>query len=113
MEEQTPAELALSGSYVAAEGVRFDVVRLEVEHHPNRSATLIFQLTVARPGCPAEHWAVTLPWADSSWTDVLTSPTPPLDRLQQLVHLVRAHLEEWWDTKGHNRQSAKMGRRVT
>ncbi|MFI7008896.1 hypothetical protein [Streptomyces sp. NPDC050145] len=113
MENQTPAEQALSGSYSTADGLRFDVNDMSVEQQPDRSATLTYWLTVGRPGTPGERWVVTLPWNDKSWADVLTSPAPPPDRLQQLVHLVRVHLEEWWDTKGHNRQSAKMGRRLT
>ncbi|WP_405869585.1 hypothetical protein [Streptomyces sp. NBC_00005] len=113
MEEQTPAEQALSRSYVTADGLRFDVTRMTVEHHPDRSATLTYWLTVGRKDQPDERWVVTLPWDDKSWTDVLTSAVPPPDRLQQLVHLVHAHLDEWWDTKGHNRRSAKLGRRLT
>jgi hypothetical protein len=113
VEEQTPAEQALGRSYVTADGLRFDVVAMTVEHHPDRSATLTYRLTVRRPDHPDERWVVTLPWDDKSFVDVLTSPAPPSDRLQQLVHLVHAHLEEWWDTKGHNRRSAKMGRRLT
>ncbi|GGZ76897.1 hypothetical protein ACFOOM_20885 [Streptomyces echinoruber] len=113
MEEQTPAEQALSRSYVTADGLRFDVTKMSVEHHPDRSATLTYWLTVGRQGHPDERWVVALPWDDKSWVDVLTSPAPSPDRLRQLVHLVHAHLEEWWDTKGHNRQSAKMGRRLT
>ncbi|OII61495.1 hypothetical protein BJP40_05090 [Streptomyces sp. CC53] len=113
MEERTPAELALSRSYATADGLRFDVMRMSVEHHPDRGATLTYWLTVGRQDRPDESWVVALPWQDKSWVDVLTSPAPPPDRLAQLVHLVHAHLEEWWDTKGHNRQSAKMGRRLT
>lgn len=112
MEEQTPAEQALSRSYVTADGLRFGVIKLSVEHHPDRSTTLTYWLTVGRQGHPDERWEVALPWDDKSWADVLTSPAPPPDRLQQLVHLVRAHMEEWWDTKAHNRRSAKMGRRL-
>ncbi|MFF1545072.1 hypothetical protein [Streptomyces sp. NPDC058291] len=113
MEEQTPAEQSLSRSYVTADRVRFDVVSFSVEHRPGRGMTLTYSLTVSRQGHPDERWVVTLPWDDRSWADVLTSPAPPADRLRQLVHLVHAHLEEWWDTKGHNRRSAKMGRRLT
>ncbi|MEU0256520.1 hypothetical protein ABZ299_29485 [Streptomyces sp. NPDC006184] len=113
MEERTPAEQALSRSYVTADGLRFDVVSLSVEHRPDRGMTLTYLLTVRRQGHPDERWVVALPWDDKSWVDVLTSPAPPADRLRQLVHLVHAHLEEWWDTKGHNRRSAKMGRRLT
>jgi len=107
------AEQALSRSYAPADGLRFDVAELSVEHHPDRSATLTYGLTVVRHGHPDERWLVTLPWEDKSWADVLTSAAPPADRLGRLVHLVHAHLEEWWDTKGHNRVSAKMGRRLT
>ncbi|MBQ0987091.1 hypothetical protein KBZ10_21750 [Streptomyces sp. F63] len=67
---------------------------------------------MARRGHQDEAWAVTLPWDDKSFVDVLTSPAPDPVRLQQLVHVVRALLEEWWDTKAHNRQSARMGRRL-
>ncbi|MEU4352384.1 hypothetical protein [Streptomyces sp. NPDC023838] len=112
MDEQTPAEQALSRPYVAADGLCFDVITLSVEHHLDRSATLTYLLTVRRPGHPDERWTVTLPWEDKSWADVLTSPAPAADRLGQLVHLVHAHLDEWWATKGHSRRSAKMGRRL-
>ncbi len=113
VEEQTPAEQALSRSYITADGLRFEVGGMTVEHHPDRSATLRYSLTVRRQGHPDERWAVALPWEDKSWADVLGSPAPPPDRLRQLVHLVHTHLEEWWDTKGHNRRSAKLGRRLT
>ncbi|MFJ9036758.1 hypothetical protein ACIRF8_09245 [Streptomyces sp. NPDC102406] len=96
---------------MTADGVRFDVARLSVEQHADRSVTLTYELSVGRQGHPEEQWVVTLPWDDKSWADVLTSPAPPPDRLRQLVRLVRAHLEEWWDTKGYNRKSAKLGRR--
>jgi hypothetical protein len=112
VEEQTPAEQALSRSYVTADGLRFDVTKMSAEHHPDRSATLTYRLAVGRQAHPDERWVVTLPWDDKSWADVLTLPAPPPDRLRQLVHLVHAHLEEWWDTRGHNRQSAKMGQRL-
>ncbi|MEV0982606.1 hypothetical protein [Streptomyces sp. NPDC049915] len=112
MEEPLPAERALSCSYVTTDGVHFDVDRLSIEHRPDRSVTLTYRLTVGRQGRPAERWEVSLPWDDKSWLDVLTSPSPEPERLQQLVHLIQAHLEEWWDTKEHNRQSAKMGRRL-
>lgn len=112
VEERTPAEQALSRSYVTVDEVRFDVVKMSVEHRPDRSMTLTYELTVGRRGHPDERWVVSLPLDDKSWVDVLTSPAPPPDRLQQLVHLVHAHLDEWWDTKGYNRRSAKMGRRL-
>ncbi|SED75686.1 hypothetical protein SAMN05216532_5598 [Streptomyces sp. 2231.1] len=113
MEERTPVEQALSGSYVTADELRFDVVKTSVEHHQDRSVTLTCQLAVGRQGHPDERWVVSLPLDDKSWVDVLTSPAPPPDRLRQLVHLVHAHLDEWWDTKGYNRRSAKPGRRLT
>ncbi|MFC4056368.1 hypothetical protein ACFOY4_42355 [Actinomadura syzygii] len=112
MEEQTQAEQALSRSYVTVDGVHFDITDLSVEHDPDRGPTLTYRLTVRRQDHPDEHWVVTLPWHDKSWVDVLTSPAPSPERLRQLVHLVHTHLEEWWDTKGYNRQSAKMGRRL-
>ncbi|WP_053164390.1 hypothetical protein [Streptomyces noursei] len=69
-------------------------------------------MRMARQGHPDERWLFTLPWEDRSFVDVLTSRHPDPERLGQLVRLVRAALEEWWDTKGRNRQSAKRGRQL-
>ncbi|MBN0044537.1 hypothetical protein JS756_10510 [Streptomyces actuosus] len=113
MAERTPAERVLSRSYVTADGIRCDVVGMSVEHRPDRGVTLTYRSAVVRRGHPDERRAVTLPWDDRSWADVFASPAPPPDRLRQLVHLVHAHLEEWWDTKEHDRRSAKRGRRLT
>ncbi|MFP3991556.1 hypothetical protein U9R90_29635 [Streptomyces sp. E11-3] len=114
MQSQTPAERALSRSYTTGDGqVAFTVSGLSVDHHADRSLTLTYSLSVARRGHRGEErWVVTLPWEDKSFVDVFTSPAPDPDRLGQLVHLVRSLLEEWWDTKEHNRRSAKMGRRL-
>lgn len=60
-----------------------------------------------------ELWVVEPPWDDKFWADVFGSPAPPFERLHRLVHLVHAHIEEWWDTRAYNRKSAKRGRRVT
>ncbi|MFH9587099.1 hypothetical protein ACH4MW_15535 [Streptomyces luteogriseus] len=111
--EKTPAEKVLGRSHTTVGGDRFTITRLFVEHHPDRTVTLTFELTVERPAQPDESWVVSLPWDDKSFVDVLTSPAPDPVRLQQLVHIVRTLLEEWWDTKGRNRQSAKMGRRIS
>ncbi|GAA5068801.1 hypothetical protein [Streptomyces similanensis] len=100
MEEPTPAEQTLSRSHITADGLRFDVDKVSVELHPDRTATLTYRLRVSRHGHPAERWEVALPWNDKSWLDVLTSPAPASDRLQQLAHLVHAHLEE---LVGHER----------
>ncbi|MFE3652877.1 hypothetical protein [Streptomyces sp. NPDC057579] len=113
MVDQTPAERALACSYTTGDGqVRFDVSSLSVRHHADRSATLTYEIAVVRQGRQDEHWMFTLPWDDKSFVDVLTSSHPDPHRLQQLVHLVRASLEEWWDTKGRNRRIAKMGRQL-
>ncbi|MFJ8147355.1 hypothetical protein ACIQ8D_07520 [Streptomyces sp. NPDC096094] len=110
---QTPAEQALARPYTTGDGsVRFGITGLSVDRRTGGHALLTYHLTVERPGRPDERWTVTLPWEDSSFTDVLDSPAPDPGRLQQVVHLVRALLEEWWDTKGHNRRSAKLGRRL-
>ncbi|MGW6292551.1 hypothetical protein [Streptomyces sp. NPDC055058] len=108
---QTPAERALARSF-ASPSKRFDVSDLRIDHHLDRTATLIYQLAIARPGHQEEHWEVTLPWDDKSFADVLTSPAPEPGRLAMLVHLVRSLLEEWWETKGSERKSAKMGRQM-
>lgn len=111
--EQTPAERALARSFTSGNGqVRFEVTNLTVHHHANRSVTFTYWITVVRQRHPEEDWELTLPWDDKSFTDVLTAPQPDPERLKQLVHLVHALLEEWCDTKGHNRQSAKMGRQL-
>ncbi|SDC97126.1 hypothetical protein [Streptomyces prasinopilosus] len=113
MTDRTPAEQALARSYTTGDGsTRFADIELSVEHRPGGAAVLAYRLTVERAGREGERWAVALPWEDSSFADVLASPAPDPERLQQLVHLVHALLEEWWDTKRHNRQSAKMGHRL-
>lgn len=74
---------------------------------------LTYRLAVARDGHQGEEqWEVTLPWTDRSFLDVLASPAPEPERLRVFVSLVRSLLEEWWDTKGHEPQSAKMGRKL-
>lgn len=111
--EPTPAERALGRSYTTGDGqMTFDISDLSVAHHPNRSATLTYSLTAVRQGHPDERWMFTLPWDDKSFVDVLTASAPDPERLRQLVHLVRALMEEWWDTKEYNRRSASMGRRL-
>ncbi|AOP47692.1 hypothetical protein SL103_16815 [Streptomyces lydicus] len=111
--EQPLAERALARSYTTGDGhVRFEITDLSVHHHAYRSVTFTYRITVVRPTYPDEHWEFTLPWEDKSFTDVLTSLQPDPDRLNQLVHLIHALLEEWWDTKGHSRQAAKMGRQM-
>ncbi|WP_432093348.1 hypothetical protein [Streptomyces sp. bgisy100] len=113
MVARTPAEQALARSYLTGDGRdAFDVLDLSAEHHLNRSVTLTYHLAVRRKGHPEERWEFTLLWDDKSFADVFTSPAPDPERLAMLVHIVRAHIEEWWDTKGGNRQSAKMGRRL-
>ncbi|OKI10087.1 hypothetical protein A6A06_05635 [Streptomyces sp. CB02923] len=114
MVEQAPAGQALARSYTTGDGqVRFEIADLSVQHHENRSITFTYRITVVRQGHQDEHWEVALPWNDKSFTDVLTSPQPDPVRLMQLADLVRSLLEEWWDTKGHSRQSANMGRQLS
>ncbi|GAA0478853.1 hypothetical protein ABZ951_04930 [Streptomyces sp. NPDC046215] len=113
MPARSPAERALARSYTTGDGqVTFTVSDLSADHHDDRSVTLTYRLTVARRDHPDERWEFTLPWDDKSFADVFTSPAPDPERLGLLVHLVRTLLEEWWDTKAHNRRSAKMGRRL-
>ncbi|MFV0127101.1 hypothetical protein ACLGI4_05210 [Streptomyces sp. HMX112] len=113
MPARTPAEDALARSYTTGDGrVTFRVTRLSVDRRPDRGVTLTYLLDVVRRGHRDERWEFTLPWDDKSFTDVFDSPAPDSERLGQLVHLVHALLEEWWDTKDHNRRSARMGRRL-
>ncbi|MET7619398.1 hypothetical protein [Streptomyces sp. NPDC005408] len=113
MPAQAPAERALARSYTTGDGqITFNISDLSVDHHSDRSVTLTYWLSVVRRGHQDERWVFTLPWDDKSFVDVFTSTAPDPDRLRQLVHLVHALLEEWWDTKEHNRRSAKMGRRL-
>lgn len=112
MVAHTPAERVLARSYTSDDGAtRFHVTDLTVDHHPDRSITLAYRLAIERKGHAEECWVFTLPWSDRSFVDVFTSSAPDPERLRQLVQLVRGLLEEWWDTKGRNRQFAKMGRR--
>ncbi|MBQ1098547.1 hypothetical protein KBY55_21285 [Streptomyces sp. b94] len=114
MTAQTPAERALAGPYTTGDGsVRFGIAGLSVDRRPGGHALFTYDVKVEQPGRPDERWTVALPWEDSSFTDVLDSAAPDPARLRQLVHLVRALLEEWWDTKGYNRQSAELGRRLS
>ncbi|WP_326794280.1 hypothetical protein OG946_01190 [Streptomyces sp. NBC_01808] len=111
MKGQTPAEQALSHSYVTADGLRFGVIKMTADHHPDRSMTLTYWLTVGRQGHIDERWVVALPWDDKSWVDVLTSPAPPSDRLGQLVSLVHAHAGSFADrSSGASWRSAKLVR---
>ncbi|GAA0636455.1 hypothetical protein GCM10009601_56220 [Streptomyces thermospinosisporus] len=113
MTPRTPAEQALAQSCTTGDGsVRFVVEDLSVDRLPRGHLLLAYRLRVERPGAEAERWAVSLPWEDRSFTDVFDSPSPESERLRQLVHLMRALLEEWWDTKGHNRRSARLGQRL-
>ena len=113
MPAQTPAERALARSYTTGDGqITFDISDLSVDHHSDRSVTLTYRITAVRQGHQDERWVFTLPWDDKSMVDVFASPAPDPDRLGQLVYLVHTLLEEWWDTKEHNRQSAKMGRQL-
>jgi hypothetical protein len=111
MVAHTPAERVLARSFTSDDGTaRFNVTDLTVDHHPDRSVTLTYRLLIARNGHDDECWVFTLPWSDRSFVDVFTSSAPDPERLGHLVQLVRGFLEEWWDTKGHNRHFAKMGR---
>ncbi|MGW0909553.1 hypothetical protein [Streptomyces sp. NPDC002853] len=108
----TPAERVLARTFTSDDGaIRFNVTDLTVDHHPDRSVTLIYRLLIERKGQAEESWVWTLPWSDRSFVDVFTSSAPEPERLRHLVELVHGLLEEWWDTKGKNRQFAKMGRR--
>ncbi|MDJ0465355.1 hypothetical protein [Streptomyces sp. H27-C3] len=114
MAAHTPAERALARSYTTGDGaIRFNVTDLTVDHQPDRSVTLTYRLIIERKGYADECWVFTLPWGDKSFVDVFTSSAPDPERLRQLVELVSGLLEEWWDTKGYNRRSAKMGRRCS
>lgn len=112
MVAHTPAERALAGSFTSDGGAtRFKVTDLTVDHHPDRSVTFTYRLSVERKGHDDECWVFTLPWTDKSFADVLPSPAPDPERLRQLVQLVRGLMGDWWDLKASNRHFAKMGRR--
>lgn len=112
--DRTPAERALARSFTTGDGrTGFTVDELSADHRPDRSVVLTYRLIVAHRGRESERWEWTLVWDDRSFADVFTASAPEPRRLEQLVFLVRALLEEWWDTKGANRGSAKMGRRLS
>ncbi|MBQ0983998.1 hypothetical protein KBZ10_05560 [Streptomyces sp. F63] len=85
---------------------------MRIDHHRDRSVTMTYRLGIEQPNLREEQWEVALPWGDKSFVDVLTSPAPDPGRLEMLVSLVRSLLEEWWETKGYERQAAKVGRRL-
>lgn len=112
---RTPAEKALGRSFVSGppgDATTFHVSAVEIEFPPDGNVALVFHLEVQRDLHPNERWELTLPWRDKSFRDVFLSPEPPGERLDQLVFLVHSLIEEWWDTKGYNRKSAKMARRL-
>ncbi|MFG2022939.1 hypothetical protein [Streptomyces sp. NPDC048825] len=111
MPARSPAELVLARSFTQG-STRFNVRDLQIDHHHDRSVTMTYQLDIAQPNHPEERWEVVLPWSDKSFVDVFTSPAPEPGRLDMLASLVRSLLDEWWATKGYERQAAKMGRRL-
>lgn len=70
---------------------------------------LTFTVEVAPPREDAERWSVTLDGYDP---EADLEGLEPTDALNELVFLVKVHLEEWWHTKGHNRASRKLGHRI-
>ncbi|MCC5035532.1 hypothetical protein DMH02_020535 [Streptomyces sp. WAC 00631] len=111
MLERTPAERELTCSFTQG-STRFNVRGLQIDQHRDRSVTITYRLDIEQPNRPEERWEVALPWGDTSFVDVLTSPAPEPGRLDMLASLVRSLLGEWWETKGYERQAAKMGRRL-
>ncbi|MBB1255203.1 hypothetical protein H3146_17855 [Streptomyces sp. OF3] len=111
MANRTVAEQRLACSFERGT-TRFEVTDLRIDYHVNRSATLVFTLAVVQLDRPVERWEVTLEWTDKSFIGEFTSAAPDPQRLGILVSLIRSLLEEWWETKGYERQSAKMGRRL-
>ncbi|NGO45531.1 hypothetical protein [Streptomyces ureilyticus] len=111
MPERSPAERVLARSFTQGR-TRFNVRDLQIDHHQDRSVTMTYRLDIAEPNRLEERWEIALPWSDKSFVDVFTSPAPEPGRLEMLTSLVRSLLGEWWETKGYERQAAKMGRRL-
>ncbi|MGW8380416.1 hypothetical protein [Streptomyces sp. ODS28] len=110
---ETPAERALARSYTAGDGREtYTVTGFSAAYHADRTVTLTYELTVTPREGEDERWEWTLRWDDKSFADVFTADEPDPERLDMLVRLVRSLIEEWWATKGHNRKSAKMARRL-
>jgi hypothetical protein len=71
------------------------------------SDSLRLELTVLAipvPGAAAEHWRVAIP--------VSPEDLDPEILPASFVVTVRANLEEWWDTKGADPFTSKMGQRL-
>ncbi|MFD3517233.1 hypothetical protein [Streptomyces sp. NPDC058657] len=115
MPNRTPAEEALGKSFISGppgDTTTFHVSQLVINAPQDGKTTLVYDLEVRRDKHPTERWELTLPWQDTSFRDVFLSPAPSPERLRQLVFLTHSLIEEWWDTKEHNRKSAKMARRL-
>ncbi|MCA1218683.1 hypothetical protein [Streptomyces sp. 8L] len=60
---------------------------------------------------PAQVWEVTLDY--EGYEASLVSGDLEEESLDYLCFLIRTHLFEWWHTKGTEKISARMGKRVT
>ncbi|MFF8566962.1 hypothetical protein ACF06N_18585 [Streptomyces albidoflavus] len=107
-----PTRHALTQPFTADDGrVRFTVRSLCVTEPRPRLYETVFHLVVRRAGLPDEEWEVTV-GHDKSMAALFEREEPDPAELAALVHLTHALTEEWWLTKGANRHSAKMGRRI-
>lgn len=55
---------------------------------------------------------MTLCWDDKSQADLFETDGRDPERVRMLAFVVQSLIQEWWDTKARNRQSAKMGRQI-
>ncbi|MCU7702823.1 hypothetical protein ACGILS_29300 [Streptomyces albidoflavus] len=109
--EETRAALAACFSRSDGELV-VSVNGLDVTERQPRSFDLAYDLTVTRKGHDPERWEVTLCWDDKSQADLFETDGRDPERVRMLAFVVQPLIQEWWDTKARNRQSAKMGRQI-
>ncbi|GGZ19836.1 hypothetical protein GCM10010387_10960 [Streptomyces inusitatus] len=89
--DDSSATLEVTGLEIAERGRSFDLV-VELLAH-------------------GERWRVRLPRDNSD--SALFDGSPPPHLVRHIASLTRAQLFDWWHTKGHERQSAKLGERLT
>lgn len=106
--ERTPAERELACSFTQ-ESTRFNVRGLQIDHHRDRSVTMTYRLGIEQPNHPEERWEVALPWGDTSFVDVLTSPAPEPGRLDMLASLVRSLLGNGGRPRGMSGRRRRWG----
>lgn len=99
---------ALQRPYRSIDGIVFDPHDLAIEADQDE-VRLTLTVRITPPRGEVQRWAVTLTYDD---VDADLFQARSAEQLDELVFLVRVHLEEWWHTRSYERQAREMGRRL-